>query len=118
MLDIKVYSNLMIIFFTNTFKITKQRLQFYAIVRENKKQRGEQVMEIAEVLKELRGDMTKTEFSKVIDCSKSILTMYEKGMRTPPIATLQKIADATNTELIIEFREKEHAETEVKYYLK
>ena len=69
-------------------------------------------MEIAEVLKELRGDMTKTEFSKVIGCSKSILTMYEKGTRKPPIAALQQMADATNTELIIEFREKEQAEIE------
>lgn len=67
-------------------------------------------MEIAEVLKELRGDMTKTEFSKGFDCSKSILTMYEKGKRTPTIDTLQQIADATNTELIIEFREKEQVE--------
>jgi|SRR5699024_10916055 len=67
-------------------------------------------MEIAEVLKELRGDMTKTEFSKVIGCSQSILSMYEKGERLPPIPTLQKIADATNTELIIEFREKEQVE--------
>lgn len=66
-------------------------------------------MEIAEVLKELRGDMTKTEFSKVIGCSQSILSMYEKGERLPPIPTLQKIADATNTELIIEFREKEQS---------
>jgi len=66
-------------------------------------------MEIAEVLKELRGDMTKIEFSKGIDCSQSILSMYEKGTCTPSIATLQKMADATNTELIIEFREKEQS---------
>ena len=67
-------------------------------------------MEIAEVIKKLRGDMTKVQFSKVIDCSQSVLSMYEKGTRTPPIATLQKIADVTNTELIIAFREKEQSD--------
>lgn len=55
----------------------------------------------SEVLKELRKkeDLTQEELAKKIDISKSAISMYENGNRTPDFETLEVFADFFNVNL-------------------
>jgi transcriptional regulator with XRE-family HTH domain len=54
----------------------------------------------------LRADleMTQTEFGRLLGVPQSTVARLESGKQAPSVATLKRIADATDTELVIEFR--------------
>ena len=54
----------------------------------------------------LRADleMTQTEFGRLIGAPQSTVARLESGRQAPSVATLKRIAEATGTELVIEFR--------------
>lgn len=49
-------------------------------------------------------DMTQTEFGRLIGVPQSTIARLESGKQAPSVATLKRIAEATDTELVIEFR--------------
>jgi len=49
-------------------------------------------------------DMTQTEFGRLIGVPQSTVARLESGTQAPSVATLKRIAKATDTELVIEFR--------------
>ena len=49
-------------------------------------------------------DMTQTEFGRLIGAPQSTIARLESGTQAPSVATLKRIAQATGTELVIEFR--------------
>jgi transcriptional regulator with XRE-family HTH domain len=49
-------------------------------------------------------DMTQTEFGRLIGVPQSTVARLESGTQAPSVATLKRIAQATGTELVIEFR--------------
>jgi DNA-binding XRE family transcriptional regulator len=49
-------------------------------------------------------DMTQTEFGRLIGAPQSTVARLESGTQAPSVATLKRIAKATGTELVIEFR--------------
>ena len=49
-------------------------------------------------------DMTQTEFGRLIGAPQSTIARLESGTQAPSVATLTRIAQATGTELVIEFR--------------
>ncbi len=49
-------------------------------------------------------DMTQTEFGRLIGVPQSTIARLESGKQAPSVATLKRIAKATDTELVIEFR--------------
>lgn len=49
-------------------------------------------------------DMTQTEFGRLIGVPQSTVARLESGQQNPSVATLKRIAEATGTELVIEFR--------------
>lgn len=49
-------------------------------------------------------DMTQTEFGRLIGVPQSTIARLESGRQAPSVATLKRIAKATDTELVIEFR--------------
>ena len=53
-----------------------------------------------------RENMSQQQFSKFLGVSTSLIAQYETGDRNPSMPMLRKIAEMTNTELVIEFREK------------
>ena len=50
-------------------------------------------------------DMTQTEFGRLIGIPQSTVARLESGRQAPSVATLKRIAKATGTELVIEFRQ-------------
>ena len=54
----------------------------------------------------LRADleMTQTEFGRLIGVPQSTIARLESGRQAPSVATLKRIAEATGTELVVEFR--------------
>ncbi len=54
----------------------------------------------------LRGqrDMTQTEFGRLVDVPQSTVARLESGQQNPSVGMLQRIAKATGTELVIEFK--------------
>ena len=54
----------------------------------------------------LRADleMTQTEFGRLVGVPQSTIARLESGRQAPSVATLKRIAKATGTELVIEFR--------------
>ena len=54
----------------------------------------------------LRADleMTQAEFGRLIGAPQSTVARLESGRQAPSVATLKRIAEATGTELVIEFR--------------
>ena len=57
----------------------------------------------------LRADleMTQTEFGRLIGVPQSTIARLESGRQAPSVATLARIAKATDTALVIEFRQPE-----------
>ena len=49
-------------------------------------------------------DMTQTEFGRLIGVPQSTVARLESGQQNPSVRTLKRIAEATGTELVIEFR--------------
>ena len=49
-------------------------------------------------------DMTQTEFGRLVGVPQSTVARLESGKQAPSVATLQRIARATDSELVIEFR--------------
>ena len=49
-------------------------------------------------------EMTQTEFGRLIGVPQSTVARLESGRQAPSVATLKRIARATGTELVIEFR--------------
>ena len=49
-------------------------------------------------------DMTQTEFGRLVGVPQSTIARLESGTQAPSVATLKRIAKATDTELVIEFR--------------
>lgn len=49
-------------------------------------------------------DMTQTEFGRLVGVPQSTVARLESGKQAPSVATLKRIAKATDTELVIEFR--------------
>jgi transcriptional regulator with XRE-family HTH domain len=57
-------------------------------------------------------DMTQTEFGRLVGVPQSTVARLESGQQNPSVGTLKRIAAASNTELVIEFRHpkrKRHA---------
>ena len=54
----------------------------------------------------LRGTlgMTQTEFAELVDMPQSTIARLESGRHNPSVRVLKRIAEATGTELVIEFR--------------
>ena len=50
-------------------------------------------------------DMTQTEFGRLVGMPQSTIARLESGKQAPSAATLKRIARATGTELVIEFRQ-------------
>jgi len=61
-------------------------------------------------LARLRGsyDMTQIEFGRLVGVPQSTVARLESGKQAPSVATLKRIAEATGTELVIEFRRPKH----------
>lgn len=57
----------------------------------------------------LRGahDMTQTEFARLVGMPQSTIARLESGRHNPSVRVLKRIAEATGTELVIEFRQPE-----------
>ena len=53
-------------------------------------------------------NMTQTEFGRLIGVPQSTVARLESGTQAPSVATLKRIAEATDTELVIEFRRLKH----------
>jgi transcriptional regulator with XRE-family HTH domain len=51
-------------------------------------------------------DMTQTEFGRLVGVPQSTVARLESGRQAPSVATLKRIAKATGTELVIEFRRR------------
>jgi transcriptional regulator with XRE-family HTH domain len=49
-------------------------------------------------------DMTQTEFGRLVGVPQSTVARLESGQQNPSVGMLQRIAKATDTELVIEFR--------------
>ena len=49
-------------------------------------------------------EMTQTEFGRLIGVPQSTIARLESGRQAPSVATLKRIAKATGSELVIEFR--------------
>jgi transcriptional regulator with XRE-family HTH domain len=49
-------------------------------------------------------DMTQSEFGRLVGVPQSTVARLESGSQAPSVATLERIAKATGTELVIEFR--------------
>jgi len=49
-------------------------------------------------------EMTQTEFGRLIGVPQSTVARLESGQQNPSVGTLKRVASATNTELVIEFR--------------
>ena len=49
-------------------------------------------------------DMTQTEFGRLVGVPQSTIARLESGQHNPSVGTLKRIAQATGTELVIEFR--------------
>jgi len=49
-------------------------------------------------------DMSQTEFGRLVGVPQSTIARIESGKQAPSAATLKRIAEATGTELVIEFR--------------
>ena len=49
-------------------------------------------------------DLTQTEFGRLIGVPQSTIARLESGQQNPSVGTLKRIAEATGTELVIEFR--------------
>lgn len=66
-------------------------------------------MDIAfrEKLKKLRGTKSMTQFAKELGMSKSNYSVIESGKSNPTITTLERIAELTDTELIIDLVSKD-----------
>ena len=52
-------------------------------------------------------DLTQTEFGRLIGVPQSTIARLESGQQNPSVGTLKRIAEATGTELVIEFRQPE-----------
>ena len=50
-------------------------------------------------------DMTQTEFGRLVGVPQSTIARLESGQQNPSVGTLKRIAEATGTELVIEFRQ-------------
>ena len=59
-------------------------------------------LEIAALRADL--DMTQTEFGQLVGVPQSTVSRLESGQQNPSVAMLKRIAQATGTELVIEFR--------------
>ena len=49
-------------------------------------------------------ELTQTEFGRLVGMPQSTIARIESGKQAPSVATLKRIAKATGTELVIEFR--------------
>ena len=49
-------------------------------------------------------ELTQTEFGRLVGMPQSTIARIEPGKQAPSVATLKRIAKATGTELVIEFR--------------
>ncbi|MGD8485847.1 MAG: helix-turn-helix transcriptional regulator [Chloroflexota bacterium] len=49
-------------------------------------------------------DLTQTEFGRLVGMPQSTVARLESGQQNPSVGTLKRIAEATGTELVIEFR--------------
>jgi len=49
-------------------------------------------------------DMTQTEFGRLVGVPQSTVARLESGQQNPSVGMLQRIAKATGTELVVEFR--------------
>ena len=56
-------------------------------------------------------DLTQTEFGHLIGVPQSTIARLESGKQAPSVATLKRIAKATDTELVIEFRHPKRKRT-------
>lgn len=50
-------------------------------------------------------DMTQTEFGRLVGVPQSTVARLESGRQNPSVGMLKRIAEATGTELVIEFRQ-------------
>lgn len=50
---------------------------------------------VAAKIKEARGEMTRTELASASGLSFHTIRAYEEGTRTPPLKTLERLAEAT-----------------------
>ncbi|MEA2026056.1 MAG: helix-turn-helix transcriptional regulator [Chloroflexota bacterium] len=62
--------------------------------------------EVALEIAGLRGqrDMTQTEFGKLVGIPQSTVARLESGQQNPSVGMLKRIAEATGTELVVEFK--------------
>lgn len=60
-----------------------------------------------ERLKQMRGTKSMTQFAKELGMSKSNYSVIESGKSNPTITTLERIAELTDTELIIDLISKD-----------
>ena len=49
-------------------------------------------------------DLSQTDFGRLVGVPQSTIARLESGKQAPSVATLKRIAEATGTELVIEFR--------------
>jgi transcriptional regulator with XRE-family HTH domain len=56
-------------------------------------------------------DMTQTEFGKLVGVPQSTVARLESGQQNPSVGMLMRLAKATGTELVIEFREPKSKRT-------
>jgi transcriptional regulator with XRE-family HTH domain len=61
-----------------------------------------------------RRDMTQSEFGALVGIPQSTVARLESGQQNPSVGMLKRIAKATGTELVIEFRPKPRARRAVK----
>ncbi|OQO83312.1 transcriptional regulator [Enterococcus casseliflavus] len=68
-----------------------------------------------ERLRKMRGTKTVTKFAEELGMSKSNYSLIESGKSTPTLKTLQRIAELTNTTLVVDLivEEPEQIELEI-----
>lgn len=72
--------------------------------------------DVALTIAGLRGerDMTQTEFGRLVGVPQSTVARLESGQQNPSVGMLQRIAKASGTDLVIEFRPQKRERRRVK----
>lgn len=85
----------------------------YEIRNNNKKQKSDNPLTSIILETRIRAGMTQAELSEKSGISQSDISRLEKGIRNPSIALLERLAEAMNSTLKIEFVPKDNASCEM-----
>lgn len=82
---------------------------YYEIINKGKKGFEKMNEKIRDVLVELRErkSLTQTELAQKMSKTQALISRIEAGKTNPTIRTLEGIASATDTELVIQFIDKD-----------